>query len=422
MASLRDMLLSQELAAAAAMSGDAYGRFERYSMSSAHGFPHYQQAGNAPTGFPDTGFLVSGFGMPPSTFIMAAGTHAAAGYGAEAVPVEIPVVGRQTPASRNARATPFRGPWTEEEDELLRRLVDEHGEHKWATISKHLPGRIGKQCRERWTNHVRPGIKKDHIWTEAGDILLIDAHKIHGNRWSTIARCLPGRSENAIKNHWNATKRSLKSKRRQKKKTSQQAAPGQFTLLEEYIRDKMMADENVAPPSPSSGLGYDGQVFPNAAAMLAVSNPPGMGQYLHPANAAGSSSQARIMNLSVPLPDLNAAYSGEMLERYYDPASFPTYSNNNLLHHGPEPAFLQMFSAQGRMLAACTNLKLFPLPQHLGGGYYGSETGSSSAGGSSDQDEDVVQMASREFQLDLTGPHWLQLTRSVHRIDPVPIH
>uniref|UniRef100_A0A8R7VHW4 Transcription factor MYB98 n=1 Tax=Triticum urartu TaxID=4572 RepID=A0A8R7VHW4_TRIUA len=388
MASLRDMLLSQELAAAAAMSADAYGRFERYSMSSAHGFPHYQQAGNASGGFPDTGFLVSGFGMPPSTFIMPAGTHAAAGYGAEAVPVEIPVVRRQTPASRNARATPSRGPWTDEEDELLRRLVDEHGEHKWATISKHLPGRIGKQCRERWTNHVRPGIKKDHIWTEADDILLIHAHKIHGNRWSTISRCLPGRSENAIKNHWNATKRSLKSKRR---------------------RDKRMADENVAPLSPSSGHGYDGQVFPNAAAMLAVSNPPGMGQYLHPANAAGSSSQAGMTNLRAPLPDLNAD-SGEMLERYYYPASLPTYSNNNLLHHGPEPAFPQMVSAQGRMLAACTNLKLFPLPQYLGGGYYGSETGSSSAGGSSDQDEDVVQMAPREFQtsddettLDLTG-------------------
>ncbi|VAH81879.1 unnamed protein product [Triticum turgidum subsp. durum] len=418
MASLGDMLLNQELAAVAAMSADAHGRFGRYTLSPAHGFSHFQQAGSAPTGFPDTGLLVSGFGMPPSTFIMPEGTHAAAGYGAEVVPVEIPVVRRQRPAARNDGATPFRGPWTEEEDELLRRLVDEHGEHKWATISEHLPGRIGKQCRERWTNHVRPGIKKEHIWTEADDIVLIDAHKIHGNRWSSIARCLPGRSENAVKNHWNATRRSLKSKRRFKKKTSQQAAPGQFTLLEEYIRDKMMADENLAPSSPLAGVAYDGQVVPGAAAMLAVSTPPGMGQYLHPANAAGSSSQAGMMNLSVPLPDLNA-YSGEMLERYY----YPTYSNN-LLPYGPEPAFPQMFSAQGRMHAACTNLNLFPLPQHpgggyygsetgrrsAGGGYYGSETGRSSAGGSSDQDEDVAQMASREFQtsedeatLDLTG-------------------
>ena len=66
--------------------------------------------------------------------------------------------------------------------------------------------------------------QKDHIWTEADDILLIDAHKIHGNHWSTIARCFPGWWENAIKNHWNTTKRSLKSKRRLKKKISQQAA------------------------------------------------------------------------------------------------------------------------------------------------------------------------------------------------------
>ncbi|XBI30207.1 hypothetical protein VPH35_054005 [Triticum aestivum] len=382
MASLGDMLLNQELAA------EEYGRFERYTPSSAHGFSQFQQADSAPTGVPDTGSLVSGFGMPPSTFIVPEGTHAAAGYGAEAVPVEIPVVQRQRSASRNPQAL-HRGPWTEEEDELLRRLVDEHGEHKWATICKHLPGRIGKQCRERWTNHLRPGIKKDHIWTEVDDILLIDAHKIHGNHWLTIARYLPGRSENA-------------SKRRFKKKTSQQAAPGQFTFLEEYIRDKVTADENVAPPSPSSGLGYDGQVVPNGAAVLAVSSPPGMGMYIHPANAAaGSLSQGGMMNLSSPLPDLNA-YGGEMQERYYYP---PHSNNNNMVHHGPEPAFQQMFSAQGRMHSACTNLNLFPRPpppppppQHLSGGYYDSETGCSSAGGSGDLDEDVVEMASREFQ------------------------
>ncbi|XBI20298.1 uncharacterized protein [Aegilops tauschii subsp. strangulata] len=377
MASLRDMLLNQELAA------DEYGRFERYTPSSAHGFSHFQQADSPPTGVPDTGSLVSGFGMPPSTFIMPEGTHTAAGYGAEAVPVEIPVVRRQRSASRNTPAS-YRGPWTEEEDELLKRLVHEHGEHKWAIISEHLPPRIGKQCRERWTNQLRPGIKKEHIWTEADDILLIDAHKVHGNRWSSIARCLPGRSENAVKNHWNATRRSLKSKRRFKK-TSQQAAPGQFTLLEEYIRDKMMADENVAPQSPSAGVAYDGQVVPGAAAMLAVSSPHGMGQYLHPANA----------------------YGGEMQERYY----YPPHSNsNNMLHHGQEPAFQEMFSAQGRMHSACTNLNLFPPPQHLSGGYYDSETGCSSAGGNGDLDEDVVEMASREFQtseaeatLDLTS-------------------
>ena len=58
-----------------------------------------------------------------------------------------------------------RRPWTKEEDELVKKLVDNHGPSKWTFIAEHLPGRIGKQCRERWHNHLNPAIKKDS-WTE----------------------------------------------------------------------------------------------------------------------------------------------------------------------------------------------------------------------------------------------------------------
>ncbi|XP_034925976.1 transcription factor MYB98 [Populus alba] len=122
-----------------------------------------------------------------------------------------------------------KGQWTTEEDRILIQLVEQNGVRKWCHVAQMLPGRIGKQCRERWHNHLRPNIKKD-TWSVEEDKVLIQAHSELGNRWAEIAKMLPGRTENSIKNHWNATKRKQYSKRKCRPKYPK------ASLLQDYIK------------------------------------------------------------------------------------------------------------------------------------------------------------------------------------------
>ncbi|XP_027902567.1 myb-related protein 306-like [Vigna unguiculata] len=104
-----------------------------------------------------------------------------------------------------------KGPWTPEEDIILVSYIQEHGPGNWRLVPSNTGlMRCSKSCRLRWTNYLRPGIKRGNF-TDHEEKMIIHLQALLGNRWAAIASYLPQRTDNDIKNYWNThLKKKLK--------------------------------------------------------------------------------------------------------------------------------------------------------------------------------------------------------------------
>ncbi|XP_076911874.1 myb-related protein 306-like [Bidens hawaiensis] len=115
-----------------------------------------------------------------------------------------------------------KGPWTPEEDIILVSYIQRNGPGNWRSVPTNTGLlRCSKSCRLRWTNYLRPGIKRGHF-TEQEEKMIIHLQDLLGNRWAAIASYLPQRTDNDIKNYWNT---HLKKKLDKLKGNSDQENP-----------------------------------------------------------------------------------------------------------------------------------------------------------------------------------------------------